>query len=470
MAVLILVGVAIIGIITWVTFVSHRSSAIEQAYVILEKQNKEVVNMLGTSDFDTSQKLLPEKDTLQYIEYLKKAYGLSSYVIKDNVCIYQNERDNSAEFENGDISISRILSPKERKALQQAKKENHFVKMTTNKRLFCVQPISSKQNTDQYVAVSVDVASVLAGTHKAQSNIYIVDAILFLIIVLIAVFYSVSVIKPLKELTTSIKKITDGFLGEKLTVNSYTEVEDIVDSINSMTTKLETLESSRQEFVSNVSHELKTPITSIKVLADSLLQQEDAPAELYREFLIDINAEIERENKIITDLLSLVKMDKTSGVLNITTINISELCEQILKRIKPIAAERNIELIFESYRAIMAEVDEVKLSLAINNLIENAVKYNYDNGWVRVSLNADHKFFYIKVADSGVGIPEDEQDNVFERFYRVDKARSRETGGTGLGLSITRNAILMHRGAIKIYSKEKEGTTFTVRIPLNYVS
>ncbi|MBQ1392647.1 MAG: ATP-binding protein [Lachnospiraceae bacterium] len=141
-----------------------------------------------------------------------------------------------------------------------------------------------------------------------------------------------------------------------------------------------------------------------------------------------------------------------------------------MKRIKPIAADRNINLIFESYRTIMAEVDEVKLSLAINNLIENAVKYNYDNGWVRVSLNADHKFFYIKVSDSGVGIPEDEQENVFERFYRVDKARSRETGGTGLGLSITRNAILMHRGAIKVYSKEKEGTTFTVRIPLNYVS
>ena len=104
----------------------------------------------------------------------------------------------------------------------------------------------------------------------------------------------------------------------------------------------------------------------------------------------------------------------------------------------------------------IAEVDEVKLSLAVNNLIENAVKYNYDNGWVRVSLNSDHKFFYIKVSDSGVGIPEDEQDNVFERFYRVDKARSRETGGTGLGLAITRNSILMHRGAIKIYSKEKE--------------
>lgn len=288
------------------------------------------------------------------------------------------------------------------------------------------------------------------------------------LIIAVAFLYSGFVVKPLKELIQYIDRITEGFLGEKVSIRGYTEIEDVVDSINHMTSKLETLESSRQEFVSNVSHELKTPITSIKVLADSLLQQTDAPAELYREFLTDITDEIERENKIITDLLSLVKLDKTSGELNIETIDINELLEQILRRIKPIAAKRNIELIFESYRPVLAEVDEVKLSLAVNNLIENAVKYNFDNGWVRVSLNADHKFFYIKVSDSGIGIPEEEQENVFERFYRVDKARSRETGGTGLGLSITRNAILMHRGAIKIYSKEKEGTTFTVRIPLNY--
>ena len=112
----------------------------------------------------------------------------------------------------------------------------------------------------------------------------------------------------------------------------------------------------------------------------------------------------------------------------------------------------------------------MKISLAITNLIENAIKYNYDDGWVRVSLNADHKYFYVTVADSGVGIPEDVQDNIFERFYRVDKARSRETGGTGLGLSITRNAVLMHRGSIKVHSKEKEGATFTIRVPLNYIA
>lgn len=320
-----------------------------------------------------------------------------------------------------------------------------------------------------FIYVIADTKEIISNYQKFKEKIIAISCILIALILSVTFFYSGFVVKPLKELVQYIERITEGFLGEKVSIKSYAEVEDVVDSINHMTTKLETLESSRQEFVSNVSHELKTPITSIKVLADSLLQQEDAPAELYREFLTDITDEIERENKIITDLLSLVKLDKTSGELNIETININELLEQILRRIKPIAAERNIELVFESYRPVLAEVDEVKLSLAVNNLIENAVKYNFDDGWVRVSLNADHKFFYIKVSDSGVGIPEDEQENVFERFYRVDKARSRETGGTGLGLSITRNAILMHRGAIKIYSKEKEGTTFTVRIPLNHV-
>ena len=185
--------------------------------------------------------------------------------------------------------------------------------------------------------------------------------------------------------------------------------------------------------------------------------------------MVDITDELERENKIINDLLALVKLDKKAGELNISTISINDLLEMLLKRLRPLAAKRNIEIVFESFRPVNAEVDEVKLSLALSNLIENAIKYNYEDGWIRVSLNADHKFFYVKVADSGVGIPEDCQNNIFERFYRVDKARSRDTGGSGLGLSITRNVIVMHKGAIRVYSKEKAGTTFTIRIPLNYV-
>ena len=250
----------------------------------------------------------------------------------------------------------------------------------------------------------------------------------------------------------------------------FNELTRLTDSFNVLLNKMQVLEDSRQEFVSNVSHELKTPITSMKVLADSLLMQEEVPNEVYREFMTDIVEEIDRENKIITDLLTLVKMDKKAAGLNIEPVNINALLELLLKRIKPLAAKRNIEVVFESFREVIGEVDEVKISLAFSNLIENAVKYNEDGGSVHVSLNADHKFFYVKVQDNGVGIPEECQAQVFERFYRVDKARSRETGGTGLGLAITRNAILMHKGAIKLYSEPGEGTTFTVRIPLKYVS
>ena len=221
--------------------------------------------------------------------------------------------------------------------------------------------------------------------------------------------------------------------------------------------------------MSNVSHELKTPITSMKVLADSLLAQDNVPVELYKEFMGDIAEEIDRENKIISDLLSLVKMDRKSSDVNIRETNINQLIELILKRLRPIAAQRKIELVLESFKPIIAEVDETKLTLALSNLIENGIKYNNAEGWVHVSLNVDSKYFFVKVEDSGMGIPEEDQEHIFERFYRVDKSHSREIGGTGLGLAITRSAVLMHHGAIKVYSKEGEGTTFTVRIPLKYV-
>ena len=276
--------------------------------------------------------------------------------------------------------------------------------------------------------------------------------------------------KPIRILNKKLKQVSEGHLDETIDMESSTEIMDLTETFNHILFKLQLLENSRQEFVSNVSHELKTPITSMKVLADSLLVQEDVPAEMYREFMTDIAEEIERENKIINDLLTLVRLDKQAVDINIDTVSINMLLELLLKRIRPIAAKRNIEIVYESMREVLAEIDEVKLSLAFANLIENAVKYNIDNGWVRVVLDADHKFFYVKVTDSGVGIPEDCQERVFERFYRVDKARSRETGGTGLGLAITRNAILLHKGAINLYSKEGEGTTFTVRIPLMYIA
>ena len=291
-------------------------------------------------------------------------------------------------------------------------------------------------------------------TDAVGDRLVLFQVILVLVLILAAVLAAAMMVRPFKEFQARLHHVEQGALNTDISSEAYRETRDISSSVAQTITKLQEVDQSRQEFVSNVSHELKTPITSIRVLADSLMGMGEVPVELYREFMEDISNEIDRESKIIDDLLSLVKMDKSEAELNITQVNLNVL----------------VELIFESIREVTADVDEMKLSLAITNLVENAIKYNMEEGWVRVTLDADHKFFYLKVQDSGIGIPEDVQDRIFERFYRVDKARSRETGGSGLGLAITRNVVLMHKGAIKLSSKEGEGSTFTLRIPLNYIA
>lgn len=284
----------------------------------------------------------------------------------------------------------------------------------------------------------------------------------------ILVFVIYKLTSPAKDMKEAILSLSDGDKNARIKKQTIKEYKDIGDAVNVLLDRLESIDGSRDEFVSNVSHELKTPMTSMKVLADSLLATENAPIEMYKEFMQDIAEEIDRENEIIGDLLNLVRTDGERAVLNIETVDVNELMEVVLKRLKPIALNNNIEIIFESMRPVTASIDRVKFIIVLTNIIENAIKYNHPEGWVKITLNADHKFFYVDVSDSGIGIPEECKDQVFERFYRVDKARSRETGGTGLGLAITKNIVLLHKGTIKFYSKENEGTTFNIRIPLNY--
>lgn len=332
-------------------------------------------------------------------------------------------------------------------------------------------PLVTTDTTDTVgvMLISVSTDNIAINIQYLKSNILLVQLVLGIMVVVIGFGLTIRLTRPFDTLSRKINDTRLGYVDEFEHVTTYTETERISDSCHKLLERMQVLDSSRQEFVSNVSHELKTPLTSMKVLADSLIGQENVPIELYQEFMQDIAEEIDRENKIITDLLSLVKLDKTAADMNIELININDLLELIMKRLRPIAKKANVDLVLESFRPVTAEIDEVKLSLALSNLVENAIKYNRPEGWVHVSLNADHQYFYVKVEDSGMGIPEEDQLHIFERFYRVDKSHSREIGGTGLGLAITKNAIVMHRGAIKIHSTEGEGTTFIVRVPLNYI-
>ena len=369
------------------------------------------------------------------------------------------------DLDAGRISVSEeVISCFKGNSVTQYDDTNQYIEMTI--------PIrdASKENIVGVMLVSVSTNEIAASVSALEQKAVLLLMIISVMVVAFSYLLSDILMKPFARVTRAIEDLTDGFLDGNISVTDYTETELITDAFNKMLTRVKTLDDSRQEFVSNVSHELKTPLTSMKVLADSLVGQENVPIELYQEFMQDITDEIDRENKIISDLLDLVKLDKKSVELNIRSVNLNEWLETVLKRLKPIAAKRNIELILDSFRTVQAEIDEVKLNLAISNLIENGIKYNVEDGWVRVSLDADHKYFYITIADSGIGIPEEALDHIFERFYRVDKSHSTEIEGNGLGLAITRNAIVMHHGAIKVRSTQGEGTTFSVRIPLSHVS
>ena len=340
-----------------------------------------------------------------------------------------------------------------------------------NQCIIMTQPIRNEDGEISYVMVAF---SSISDIYSAMESIRLIGlsiiVILLAIVLFFAIFLSYTTAKPFKNINAAIAKIDRGHLTDEIHMKGSSEVAVISASFNKMLDRINELENSRQLFVSNVSHELKTPMTSMKVLADSLLAQEDVPNEMYREFMQDLSNEINRENVIISDLLTLVKLDNPDMSMNISQVNINNLVESVLRLVKPLAEQKNIELVLESYRPIIAEVDEVKLSMAISNLVENGIKYNKQDGYVHVSLNADRTYFYVKVKDNGKGIPADSIPRIFDRFYRVDKARDRATGGSGLGLSITKSIVLAHNGEIKVYSEEGRGTIFNMQIPLTHIS
>ncbi len=345
------------------------------------------------------------------------------------------------------------------------------VKKYSNKMIYAAVSIlenSEKNNSEIIGAVLIlgSTEEIYEYLSEIQSQLMLLTCVISFIVGIFVFFISGMAIEPVKNILNVIKKMSDGHLDERIEEKGHNELYQLAVSFNNMAEKLEKVETSRQEFVSNVSHELKTPLSSIKVLSESLLLQEGIPEEMYREFLQDINFEVDRMTDIINDLLQLVKLDRKQTSIVFKPVNLNRCIEDIIKRLMPLAKKKNISIDYEQLKDVVADIDEMKLTLALSNLIDNAIKYTDDEGKVTVEIDSDHQNAFVRVRDTGIGISEEDQQKVFERFYRVDKTRSRETGGTGLGLAITHSTVLMHNGSIRLISKEGEGSTFIVRIPL----
>ena len=298
-----------------------------------------------------------------------------------------------------------------------------------------------------------------------QGNLWSISLGVGAVVLLLSLVLSKALTKRIDELLAAIRSVRQGSYSHRAEVTGHDEVAQLAEEFNDLTDRLQETEGARRQFVADASHELKTPLASIRLLTDSLLQTERMDEATTREFLTDIGQEAERLSNITEDLLRLTQLD--SGVAEpARPVPVAPVIDRVLKMLRLQAEERNIALTarIETPCAILAAQGEVHQM--VYNLTENAVKYNRDGGFVQVTLSAEGGRGVIRVEDNGIGIPAEERSKIFERFYRVDKARSRAAGGTGLGLSIVRDTVERRGGSVEVAARPGGGSVFTVRVPL----
>ncbi len=285
---------------------------------------------------------------------------------------------------------------------------------------------------------------------------------------LVAAFIlTLTLTRPIQALTSTIRRMGKGDLSARVKVRASGEMRALVESYNTMAEQIENFDQSRRQFVQNASHELKTPLATMKILLENLIYQPDMPAELRAEFMQDMNHEIDRLSGIITDLLTLTQVDSQSETaLHKKELDLSMLVEETVHALRPAAGKNKLTLEADITPDITLLADESKLSQVAYNLIDNAIKYTPEGGHVAVTLAAQGRNAVLTVQDDGIGIPESDVPHIFDRFYRVDKARSRQSGGTGLGLSIVRQMVQLHGGNVSVAPAPEKGSVFTVVLPI----
>ena len=296
-----------------------------------------------------------------------------------------------------------------------------------------------------------------------ETTVLRISLILEIVVILFALLFSLLFSRRMQTILQSFPRIREGDYAYKINLTGDDELAALAGEFDKLTDKLEDAEESRRRFVSDASHELKTPLASIKLLSDSILQNEMDP-ETQREFIGDIGREADRLGRLTQKLLTLTKLD-SSVEEEREILDAAPVVRKVVRMLLPLARLRGIgiDTTFEPDCSVMTVEDD--LYQIVFNLTENAIKYNRQDGWVGVSVRRAGDQVELRVEDSGAGIPPESMEHIFERFYRVDKARSRAAGGAGLGLSIVHDMVERSYGTITVQARPGGGTIFTVRFP-----
>ena len=298
-----------------------------------------------------------------------------------------------------------------------------------------------------------------------QSNLRYLSVIICLVAAVLCLVFSKALSRGLSNLLRAIRKVRQGEYSHRVETRGGDELALLAGEFNQLTGRLQTTEEVRRRFVSDASHELKTPLASIRLLTDSILQADHMDSDTAREFLTDIGEEAERLTRITEKLLTLTRLD-TAREVRTGPVDLKTVVEKVEHMLTPLARAAEVELRMELHYGCVVRATQDDLYQVAFNLMENAVKYNLPGGSVTVTLFREGEQVFLRVEDTGVGIPETDLPKIFDRFYRVDKARSRAAGGTGLGLSIVRDTARQHGGTVTARRREPEGTCFEVCFPL----
>lgn len=345
------------------------------------------------------------------------------------------------------------------------------------------QMISDSESGDKMIMVSVPIekdgaitgsvylakaAGSIEDTIKYTRTSLIVFSILIVLLIgMLSFGMSYVVTSPITEFTAVAREISKGNFSCRIKVRGHNEIAQMGETLNYMCDELSLLEEKRKKFVSDVSHELKTPMAGIKLICDSLVSAENLDADTIKEFLGDLSEEVNRLTRIIERLLALTKLDAGGASLKLEEVDIKMLADSVIRKLKPIANPRDIVLYSDyrnrEFKPILLDYD--KIYEAVYNIADNAIKYSPDDSMVELEIRESGNDIVMEIKDNGPGIPEAERDRIFERFYRLDDSRARDTGGTGLGLAIAKEAVLMHGGSIEVTEAEKGGSVFRIKLP-----
>lgn len=300
--------------------------------------------------------------------------------------------------------------------------------------------------------------------YSLQQNLRTISLVIAAVTLVMSTLFSKMLTARIAALLRAIRIVGEGEYGHRLQPVGRDELAQLAGEFNQLTDRLQTTEEVRRRFVSDASHELKTPLASIRLLADSILQTEEMDPALVRDFVTDIGSEAERLTRITEHLLSLTRLDSLPAGDRFP-VDVSQVTGRTLALLQPVADAAGVTVEHNLRADCLILCTEDDLSQISFNLVENAIKYNYPGGRVFVSVYRDGDQVLLEVGDTGVGIPEEDLPKVFNRFYRVDKARSRAAGGTGLGLSIVRDTVRRHGGWVTARPRNPEGSLFTAGFP-----